>query len=113
MTIYTDKMDVDKDISLYEYGIIRNPKTDKCKVCVNTHELDVNFGDVTKDSIKPKIEVYWISFDDVKEALQEADDGYFNFIGSTRENELKYLDNNYLTGTIHSMEMYNGWFDLN
>ena len=112
MTRYTDRMDVDPKISLYEYGIKRDPKTNKCIVCHNIHELDVNFGEVDKYGIHPILGSRWISFDDVKEALEESDDGYFDFIGSTKEDKLKNLDNNYLTNHIHSLEMYNGWFDL-
>jgi len=106
MTVFTDRMDDSTHISLYEYGIIRNPKTNKCVVCTNRNE------ELYENSLKPIVKVFWLDFDDVKEALGEAEDGYFNFIGSTRKEELRSLDNNFLTGHIHSLEMYNGAFDL-
>ena len=112
MEVFTDRMDASIKISLYEYQIIRNPKTDKCVICTNTHEMDVSFGDLLDESIKPKVRVEYISFDDVHEALEEASEGYFNFIGSTKEKELKLLDNDYLTMSIFSLDQYNGYFEL-
>ena len=113
MEVFTDKMDVDTKISLYEYQIIRNPRTDKCVICTNTYELDTSFGDMMDDSPKPKVRVEYIDFDDVKEALEEASDGYFDFIGSTRKKELELLDNDYLTRHIFSIDQYDGYFELN
>jgi hypothetical protein len=112
MTVFTDKMDVSTKISLYEYGIIRDPKTNKCVVCTNIHELDVNFGDLSGDSIKPKVKIFWIDFDDVVETLEEISDGYFDFIGSTRLKELRLLDESHLVYHIYSIEMYDGRFNL-
>lgn len=54
-----------------------------------------------------------IEFEDVKEVLEEVEDGYFNFIGSTREKELNELDNDYLTSHIFSLNTYSGFFELN
>jgi len=57
---YSDRMDVSTKISLYEYSIIRNPKTDKCIICYNAHLLESNlsFGDIIDkiDAIKPDID---------------------------------------------------------
>ena len=107
MEVFTDRMDASIKISLYEYQIIRNPKTDKCVICTNTHEMDL-----MDETIKPKVRVEYISFDDVHEALEEASEGYFNFIGSTKEKELESLNNNYLTMSIFSLDQYNGYFQL-
>ena len=107
MEVFTDRMDASIKISLYEYQIIRNPKTDKSVICTNTHEMDL-----MDETIKPKVRVEYISFDDVHEALEEASEGYFNFIGSTKEKELKLLDNDYLTMSIFSLDQYNGYFEL-
>ncbi len=110
MTVFTDKVDINEKISLYEYGIIRNPKTNKCVVCTNIHELDVSFGDLMDGSPKPKVKIFWLGLDEVEEALEEAPMGYFEFIGSTKRRELKMLDNEYLTGTINSLEAYGDFF---
>ena len=107
MEVFTDRMDASIKISLYEYQIIRNPKTDKSVICTNTHEMDL-----ADETIKPKVRVEYISFDDVHEALEEASEGYFNFIGSTKEKELKLLDNDYLTMSIFSLDQYNCYFEL-
>jgi hypothetical protein len=108
---FTDKVDVTTTISLYEYGIIRNPKTDKCIICINTHELEANWGQLDADSIKPIIRIDHISLEDVKEGLEEMKQGYFDFIGSTKKEELHALDNEYLSHHITSMNQYNGYFD--
>jgi hypothetical protein len=113
MRVFTDRIDYNTKISLYEYKIIRNPKTDKCVICTNTYELDTSFGDMMDDSPKPKVRVEYISFDDVHEALEDVDDGYFDFIGSTRKKELELLDNDYLTQHIFSINQYDGYFELN
>ena len=112
MEKFTDKVDVDTNTSLYEYGFIRNPKTNKCVVCTNLHELDVSFGDLMEDSIRPKVRVFYLGYDAVKEVLEEAEDGYFDFIGSGKEKELEYLNNEHLANTITSLEAYNGAFGL-
>ena len=113
---FSDRMDVDLKISLYEYSIIRNPKTDKCIICTNVSELDdnISFGDIIdKDkAIKPNIKVQFISFSDVKEQLESASNGYFDFIGSDKKQELKDLNNNFLTHHIFSLWQYNGSFEL-
>lgn len=80
-------------------------------MCTNNFLLDL---DLNIDFIvKPNIKVIYISFEDVKEVLEEVEDGYFNFIGSTREKELNELDNDYLTSHIFSLNTYSGFFELN
>ena len=101
---YSDRVDVTTTISLYEYGIIRNPKTDKVIYCMNPEGEEH-----TKDN-PPKIQTTFISLEEVKEALQDIGQGYFDFIGSDREAELSNLDNNHLSHHIHSINMYNGLF---
>jgi hypothetical protein len=105
MENYTDRMDEDIETSLYEYRIIRNPKNDKCVICINAHEMDDTLS-------KPNVIVEYISIDDVEEELKEANDGYFKFIDSKREIELAELDNNYLTHHIFSLWQWNGAFQL-
>ena len=99
MTVFTDKVDVDEKISLYEYGVIRDPLTGKTILCTNT-------SDYLWDGNKPKIQVQYIDFIDVLEALQEVDDHYFDYIGSTRENEINDLHGRYLADHIAAL---NNW----
>lgn len=101
MKRFTDSMDVDPRISLYEYGYLRNPETGKTLVCVNHNE------EHTKEN-PPIIKVVYIDSDEVYDRLREISQGYFDFIGSDRETELFNFDRNYLTGTISSIEMYDG-----
>ena len=98
---FCDRIDISETISLFEYGLIRNPKTDKVIYCVNPNTND-----------KPIIKSTYISFVDVKEAIENQSEGYFDFIGSSKQAELNNLDNNYLTVHIMSIEQYNGYFQL-
>jgi len=94
---FRDRIDVDYHISLYEYGIVRSPVTDKVRY--------YNFR--TK-----KTETTQITFDEVKECLQNIEEGYFDYIVSDRKTELSGLDNEHLTLTIFSVNQYNGYFEL-
>ncbi len=100
---FTDGIDADSKVSLYEYGWLRNPANDKTLVCLN------HTGEHSKEN-PPDIRVIHISLEDVKEALEEASDGYYSFIGSDRETELKGVSNEYLINSVHSLSMYNGVF---
>jgi len=102
---YSDRMDVSTTISLYEYGLIRNPKTDRVIYCVN-HSIEH-----TKEN-PPIIKTTFISSQDVLSALEDIPEGYFDFIGSTREKEISELDSSCLSYHIFSIEQYLGWFEL-
>ena len=102
---FTDMMDATMTISLFEYGIIRNPETGKTIVCMNPCD-DVH----TMDN-KPIIKTTHIYFDEVREYLEEVSGGYFDFIGSTRKAELKNLDNDYLALTIFSLNQWDGFLN--
>ena len=106
----TDRVDANDKISLYEYGILRNPETNKTVFCINTHELNADFGEIDR-KVKPRIKISYISLDDVIEALEDVEEGYFSFIGSDRKTELEEISDEYLTIHILSLNMYNGWFD--
>ena len=99
---YNDRIGRTTTISLYDYGLIRDPKTNKVIVCLNPQS-----DEHTKEN-PPKIKVTFIEFDDVKEVLQDIDNGYFDFIGSDRQTEIDTLHNNYLATTIMLVNQYNG-----
>lgn len=101
---FSDRMDASYQISLYEYGLIRNPKTDKVIYCLNVVD------DVGCMKIKPIIKTMQISFEEVQECLADMPDCYFQFIGSDRQTEVAKLDNEYLTHIISSADQYNGYF---
>ena len=112
MERFTDRIDASTKISLYEYNLIRNPKTDKVVYCTNCYELDTSWGDLMEDSVKPIVKTTHINLDDVREALEDVDEGYFDFIGSSREEDLSDLDNNYLSHHIFSLNQWNGYFEM-
>lgn len=97
---YTDSIDVNKDISLYEYGILRNPKTNKTVIGLQTDDAGMY------------IIFAWnyISMDDIKNYLADAEEGFYNYIGSNKETEINRLDNENLSHIIHSINQYDGWF---
>jgi hypothetical protein len=101
---YEDRVDVTIEISLIEYGIIRNPE-----------DGDTLFY---KDNPEPndddRIQLYRcdVTLDEVKEYLEDhATDGFFSFIGSNREEEINELDNDCLAHIIHSINQYDGYFN--
>jgi hypothetical protein len=105
---YTDRVDVNWEISLYEYGLIRNPRTNKTIYCLNTYDLDASWGKDLKT--EPHLVSTFISLQDVKEALENLDNGFFSFIGETKENVISNITNEYLTSYIQSIDAYNGSF---
>jgi len=101
---YLDRPDASIEISLCEYGFLRNPSTDHCIFCANT------MCEFTEDNKEMDIHTTYISFQDVLEALEEADRGYYSFIGSDKQTEVSYLSNSNLSNTITSMNCWNGKF---
>lgn len=104
---FTDGTDVSPEIALFEYGMLRNPATDETIMASG----DVQSGEVAFTLDDKKFDIVHISLDDVKVALEEAAEGFFKFIGSTKEEELKNLSKDYVSGTVHSLNMYNGYWD--
>jgi len=102
---YTDRIDVNFDITLHEYGVIRNPKTDHTIFCLNpcdNYEMNEDF--------EYEYEKTFITLEDVREILEEIEDGYFSFIGSDKNTEIVNLDNDCLSHHIQSINQYNGYF---
>ena len=108
---HTDRMDVSFEISLYEYGIVRNPLTNDTVFFLDTVDNYEISEHGENDDTENMCSSFDISIDDVREALADAESGYFHFIGSDREREIKNLDNNNLSLHIFSLNQYNGHFD--
>lgn len=102
--VYSDRTDVSFEISLFEQGMVRNPKTNDVIFCMNPMDQ----GD--EDYI---YSLTWSSIElsDVQDCLNEISDSFFDFIGSDRETELNNLSNDYLTGIVSSINSYNGHFN--
>ena len=98
---FSDMSDASAEISFMEYGMIRNPKTDQVIYCT---PVDADYKEIMLD---------WsiVSIEDVREYLEEdATDGFYSFIGSSKEKELNQLNNNYLAGVIQGINQYDGYF---
>ena len=100
MSKYTDRTDVNISISLYEQGCIRDPKTDKTIMM----KLNRNGRLVAISS--------YISAEDVRDALEEQETGFFSYIGEedSKEDVICNVDNSNLSHLISSLNSYNGWF---
>ena len=97
---FIDTIDVSAEISLCEYGLMRNPKTGKVIYSIpieSTHEIQLDWTIV--------------NLEDAQEFLEEAPDGFFSFISSNKKTELKNLSADFLSNIILSANMYNGWFE--
>ena len=105
---FSDKMDVTTTISLYEYGLIRNPVTDKVIYCINPSS-----DEHTKDN-PPIIKTTFITFDDVKETLEAMHEsyGFFNYVGICKDAYIEGLNPEHLTSDIMSINQYDGSFEL-
>ena len=100
---FTDKMDASTIISLFEYGIVRNPETSQTLMAMADYRegLEPNNFRFSSDVITMK---------DVQDALNEAGKGFYDFLGSTKEKEMANLDNDNLSGLIFSLNQWNGYF---
>lgn len=106
---YTDMVDATMEISLLEYGIIRNPETNECLFLIET----VDNYEMTDDNKPIILKACDVSIEDIKDyLLNNAEPGFFSFIGSSRKKELDQLDNNNLAHIIQSINQYDGWFNL-
>jgi len=99
MTKYTDRVDESVSISLHEYGGIRDPKTNKTVLMV------YKYNNPNKKAV-----TIFISKEDVLEAIEEQDSGYFSYIDETYNEVIDNLNNDYLSFYITSLNDYNGWF---
>ena len=101
---YTDRMDVSLEISLYDYGVIRNPKSNRTIMGIGVNSnCEYNEFDFT-----------YIGMAEVKSHLEEIEDSFFSFVGAdSKEQYINELDNECLSHVIHSINMYDGHFKDN
>ncbi len=104
MTVFTDKIDVNEKISLYEYGFIRNPMTGKTVICSN-------LADHLYNGAKPKVRIQYISFDDVYEYLEDENDSFYEYLSNSKEQVLRELDNDNLVPLIYALNQYGGVYE--
>jgi hypothetical protein len=103
--IYTDRVDVTIEISLFEYGILRNPETNECLFCLLYTNEEPN------DDHLVNLKSCDVSVSDVRGYLiDESSKGLLSYIGSDLKTELERLDNNNLAHIISSINAYDGWW---
>lgn len=100
---FTDRTDADLLESLGEYGFVRNPETNE--VVYKQMFYAENEG-IETVSIKQTT----VDLSAVKDALEDAPQGYFDYIGSDAATEIESLDNNNLASSILSLQQYQGEF---
>jgi len=96
---YTDGVDVNPEISLTEYGILRNPQTGYV-----VYAREVGSGGYCLDWSR-------VNLDNVRQELTDMTGGFFSFIGEEKAAAIARLDNAYLANDISSMNDYNDLFD--
>jgi hypothetical protein len=103
--VYTDRVDVTMEISLFEYGIIRNPETNECLFCT------LYTNEEPEDNQLVQLKSCDVSVSDVRDYLiDESSKGFFTYIGSDLKTELERLDNNNLAHIINTINAYDGWW---
>ena len=101
---YTDTVDASLEISLYEYGIARNPKTGDVVYCQNPE----NWGD---DKIPPSFDWTSARVKEVKEEVKQLRDGFFEFVGTPKKEYLKWIRNANLSNVLQDVNGWNGLFN--
>ncbi len=101
--IFTDTVDIDFRVSFFEYGIARNPK--------NNFVIYSLLG-ATEETINNYSYDYTIvRIEEIIVAINDIEQGFFDYIGQEKEACLKELSNNYLSYWILSLNSYNGIFN--
>ena len=96
---YQDRLDVDFDTTLFEYGILRNSTTGKTLIGKTYSE-----GSYTSFVIRN------ITIELVKEILNNIEEGFFHYIGEDRAEAISNLDDKHLAHAIFSINAYDGTF---
>jgi hypothetical protein len=99
---FHDRCDVSIEIALGEYGFIRNPSNDE------VYYLYTWYGG--ENGREYFIKKTTITLEEVREYLEESDEGFFDYIGQTKEDCLNELHNNYLSNFIQPGNQYDGSF---
>lgn len=104
---YTDKEDVSTKISIFEYGIVRNPDTNDVLFAMPTDRIELVEG-----WEEPEYMFDWATIDikDVGEALEDAPNDFYDYIDMTRKKVLESLNNKWLTTWIQGLNQYRGVF---
>ena len=102
---FDDRIDSSPEISLFEYGILRQSKTGKTLLWNKTLENE-------KVEKSGYVSITHITLGDVISALKGMDIAFFKFIDSTHEKEIKKLEESSfnLSYIIYSINQWNGWF---
>ena len=104
LNTYDDVIDYSREISLYEYNIVRRSKDNKYLICRQT------IDDVVMMNKKPEHEVVYISKKDIIEALNDyADDSFYSFVGTDKETYINELTDTNIAHAIQSLGCYYGW----
>ena len=104
---FDDRTDATLEISLLEYGILRDSKTGYTIFVHPKVEDSEDYNDYMYD---------WSEIDvaQVIDIINDISEGFFSFVGIEKAEYLKMLDNNYLASVIQDIKSYiNPWDYLN
>lgn len=104
---YDDRIDVNPEISLFEYGLLRQSKTGKTLFWYSD-ELSKQ----TKIEKSGYIVIKHISEEEVRTAITDTEENAFKFFGSSKEVLLEELSKhpNLLAHIINDFNSWNGYF---
>ncbi len=105
---FIDIQDVDPAESFLDYGVMRNPYTNKVVICRPSIGGD-----------KYVITYTSVNFEEMKEDMEYISEAFFDYCGVKREEALKDLGNSRLSYWISTVNKWNGsytvdgYFDFN
>ena len=104
-------VDVNLEISLFEYYLAYNPNTN-----ILIQAVPINIDDFNNDEAKNinqyKFDSMTVDEEEIKESLEEIDDGFFDCVGTTKEDYYKMFKNSQsLVYIIQDLNSYNGKFN--
>lgn len=108
-TQYTDRIDVNMEISLLEYGIIRNPTTNRVIFARPKNDQSIesdNYNDYLYDYTD-------YTTDDLLSDITDQDQGFFSYIGIDKRSYIRMIHeaDNQITVFIQDLYSYSNPFD--
>ncbi len=97
---FTDGLDASPEVSLFEYGILRNPKTTETLITYSLSQSLEIFGE-------PKFAILHITKAEIIDQLLDVEDGFFDYIDTTRADAIREVEND--SFGAHYINALNGY----
>jgi hypothetical protein len=103
---FTDGLDASFEISLFEYGILYNPNSEY--VIYTTPKSEASEG--STDPSDYAFDYTRVSVGELREVLDDLDEGFFSFTGQSRDLMNQMIDQAAVATVIHDVNSWNGYF---